>query len=82
MIALIQRVSRASVDISEKEVAAIGAGLMVLLGIQVDDTDKEARKYQQESYIHGNYDIKMNRLKKRKWSPLSYISKSSIRCIQ
>ena len=44
MIALIQRVSRASVDINEKEVAAIGAGLMVLLGIQVDDSEKEARK--------------------------------------
>ena len=49
MIALIQRVSRASVDISEKEVAAIGAGLMVLLGIQVDDTDKEARKLAQKT---------------------------------
>ena len=49
MIALIQRVSRASVDISEKEVAAIGAGLMVLLGTQVDDTDKEARKLAQKT---------------------------------
>ena len=49
MIALIQRVSRASVDISEKEVAAIGAGLMVVLGIQVDDTDKEARKLAQKT---------------------------------
>ena len=49
MSALIQRVSRASVDISEKEVAAIGAGLMVLLGIQVDDTDKEARKLAQKT---------------------------------
>ena len=49
MIALIQRVSRASVDISEKEVAASGAGLMVLLGIQVDDTDKEARKLAQKT---------------------------------
>ena len=49
MIALIQRVSRASVDISEKEVAAIGAGLMVLLGIEVDDTDKEARKLAQKT---------------------------------
>ena len=44
MIALIQRVSCASVDINEKEVAAIGPGLMVLLGIQVDDSEKEARK--------------------------------------
>ena len=49
MIALIQRVSRASVDISEIEVAAIGAGLMVLLGIQADDTDKEARKLAQKT---------------------------------
>ena len=49
MIALIQRVSRASVDISEKQVAAIGAGLMVLLGIQVDDTDKEAKKLAQKT---------------------------------
>ena len=49
MIALIQRVSRASVDINEKEVAAIGAGLMVLLGIQVDDSEKEARKLAQKT---------------------------------
>ena len=49
MIALIQRVSRASVDINKKEVAAIGAGLMVLLGIQVDDTEKEARKLAQKT---------------------------------
>ena len=49
MIALIQRVSRASVDINEKEVAAIGVGLMVLLGIQVDDSEKEARKLAQKT---------------------------------
>ena len=49
MIALIQRVSRASVVINEKEVAAIGAGLMVLLGIQVDDSEKEARKLAQKT---------------------------------
>ena len=49
MIALIQRVSRASVDINEKEVAAISAGLMVLLGVQVDDSEKEARKLAQKT---------------------------------
>ena len=49
MIALIQRVSRASVDINETEVAAIGAGLMVLLGVQVDDSEKEARKLAQKT---------------------------------
>ena len=49
MIALIQRVSRASVDINETEVAAISAGLMVLLGVQVDDSEKEARKLAQKT---------------------------------
>ena len=49
MIALIQRVSCASVDINEKEVAAISAGLMILLGIQVDDSEKEARKLAQKT---------------------------------
>ena len=49
MIALIQRVSRASVVINEKEVTAISAGLMVLLGIQVDDSEKEARKLAQKT---------------------------------
>ena len=49
MIALIQRVSRASVHINEKEVAAIRAGLMVLLGIQADDSEKEARKLAQKT---------------------------------
>jgi D-tyrosyl-tRNA(Tyr) deacylase len=37
MIAIIQRVSEASVTISSKETAKIGDGLMVLLGISVED---------------------------------------------
>lgn len=37
MIAVIQRVSQASVKIEEKEKAKIGAGLLVLIGIQDDD---------------------------------------------
>lgn len=37
MIAVIQRVSQASVEIEEKEKAKIGAGLLVLIGIQDDD---------------------------------------------
>ncbi len=49
MIALIQRVSHASVDINEKEIAAISSGLMVLLGIQVGDTEKQAKKLAQKT---------------------------------
>jgi D-aminoacyl-tRNA deacylase len=37
MRALVQRVTRASVDVGERRVAAIGAGLLVLLGISHED---------------------------------------------
>jgi D-tyrosyl-tRNA(Tyr) deacylase len=43
MRALVQRVSRASVDVGEERVAEIGPGLLVLLGVTHDDTDVEAR---------------------------------------
>lgn len=41
MIALLQRVSRASVVVDDKTVGAIGAGLMVLLCAERNDTEKE-----------------------------------------
>jgi D-aminoacyl-tRNA deacylase len=40
--ALVQRVSRASVSIDGKEVAAIGPGLLVLLGVTHDDDEDVA----------------------------------------
>jgi D-tyrosyl-tRNA(Tyr) deacylase len=39
MRALVQRVSRAAVRVDDREVGAIGAGLLVLLGITHDDDD-------------------------------------------
>lgn len=42
MRALVQRVSRASVDVDEQRVAEIGAGLLVLLGVTHSDTETEA----------------------------------------
>ena len=42
MRALVQRVSRASVDVEGERVAAIGAGLLVLLGVTHDDGPAEA----------------------------------------
>jgi D-tyrosyl-tRNA(Tyr) deacylase len=42
MRALIQRVSSASVAIDGAEVASIGEGLMVLLGVRVGDTEDDA----------------------------------------
>ncbi|MBN2370206.1 MAG: D-tyrosyl-tRNA(Tyr) deacylase [Vicinamibacteria bacterium] len=42
MRAVIQRVSRAHVSIEGKRVAAIGRGLLVLLGVDRDDTEQDA----------------------------------------
>ncbi len=42
MRALVQRVSRAGVDVDGERVAEIGAGLLVLLGVTHDDGPEEA----------------------------------------
>jgi D-aminoacyl-tRNA deacylase len=42
MRALVQRVSRASVTVEGEEVAAIGPGLLVLLGVTHDDAEGDA----------------------------------------
>ena len=42
MRALVQRVSRASVSVEGRQLAAIGPGLLVLLGVAPEDTEAEA----------------------------------------
>lgn len=42
MRACVQRVSRASVTVEKNKVAEVGVGLLVLLGVAVGDTEKEA----------------------------------------
>jgi D-aminoacyl-tRNA deacylase len=42
MRALVQRVSRASVSVEDREVAKIGPGLLVLLGVTGSDTERDA----------------------------------------
>ncbi len=43
MRALVQRVSRASVDVEGERVAEIGPGLLILLGVTHDDTEAQAQ---------------------------------------
>ena len=43
MIALIQRVAEARVAVGGETVGAIGAGLLVLLGVERDDSEAELR---------------------------------------
>jgi D-tyrosyl-tRNA(Tyr) deacylase len=47
MIALIQRVSRASVTVDEKTIGEIAQGLLVLLAIEPDDTQEKAKRMAQ-----------------------------------
>lgn len=42
MIALLQRVSSASVDVAGERIAAIGPGLLVLVGVQPQDDERTA----------------------------------------
>ncbi|MHB8689956.1 MAG: D-aminoacyl-tRNA deacylase [Solirubrobacteraceae bacterium] len=42
MRALVQRVARASVSVDDEVISSIGPGLLVLLGVGVDDTEADA----------------------------------------
>lgn len=44
MIGLLQRVSRASVSVNDRNVAEIGSGILVLVGIESDDGPAQARR--------------------------------------
>ena len=44
MIALIQRVSRASVTVADEVTGEIGPGLLVLLGVEKDDDEQKANR--------------------------------------
>ncbi|MCB0857100.1 MAG: D-tyrosyl-tRNA(Tyr) deacylase [Solirubrobacterales bacterium] len=44
MRALVQRVTRASVEVDGEKVGEIGPGMMVLLGVKKGDTESEAEK--------------------------------------
>lgn len=63
MIALIQRVTQAKVDIAGGTVGAINQGLLVLLGVEKDDNEQKAKRLCEKvcGYrIFSDEDDKMN----------------------
>ncbi len=63
MIALIQRVSRASVVVDDTTVGEIGAGLLVLLGVEKGDDEQKAQRLSERVLgyrIFGDENDKMN----------------------
>src|SRR5687768_2590750 len=44
MIGLLQRVSSAEVRVRERAIAKIGRGLLILVGVEKDDTENSARR--------------------------------------
>ncbi len=63
MIALIQRVSRASVSVDNATVGEIGAGLLVLLGVEKGDDEQKAQRLTERVLgyrIFGDENDKMN----------------------
>jgi D-tyrosyl-tRNA(Tyr) deacylase len=64
MRAVVQRVSRAKVDIESQTVGEVGRGLLVLLGVTHDDTTEDARWLAEKIVglrIFPDADGKMNR---------------------
>ncbi|MDZ4700548.1 MAG: D-aminoacyl-tRNA deacylase [Rhodothermales bacterium] len=64
MIILVQRVSEARVDIKGETTASIGAGMLILIGVHVADSEREAEALARKCAqlrIFADDDGKMNR---------------------
>ncbi len=62
MIALLQRVSRASVSIDEKKVASISKGLLVLIGIQPTDNEQQINKILHKIFNYRIFEDEQDRM--------------------
>ena len=63
MIALLQRVTQASVNVGDETIGAIGHGLMVLIGVERGDTEAQADRLLQRLLgyrVFADADDKMN----------------------
>jgi D-aminoacyl-tRNA deacylase len=62
MRALVQRVSRAAVRVDDREVAAIGAGLLVLLGVTHEDGSVQVDRLAQKVLALRVFDDEQGRM--------------------
>ena len=64
MIGLLQRVTEAAVEVSGRRIAAIGPGLLVLVGVQQGDTERQAERLAERLLgyrVFADADGRMNR---------------------
>ena len=62
MIGLLQRVSRASVEVEERVVAEIGAGLLVFVAVETGDTGAQARRLMERLLAYRVFEDKRGRI--------------------
>jgi len=62
MIGLIQRVSSARVDVDEKRVGSMNQGILLLLGVEKNDTEKTAEKLLQRVLGYRIFEDKTGRM--------------------
>ena len=63
MKAIVQRVSRASVTVDDKKIARIDSGMLILLGVKKEDSEKESALLAKKTAnlrIFGDHEGKMN----------------------
>ena len=52
MIALLQRVRNAPIEVKQQEIARINQGLLIFIGIEIDDTTKHAERLLQRIVVY------------------------------
>ncbi|HFB66878.1 MAG TPA: D-tyrosyl-tRNA(Tyr) deacylase [Aeromonadales bacterium] len=62
MIALLQRVTQASVSVEKQQIASMGKGLLVLIGIQPDDNEQHISKILHKVVNYRIFEDKQERM--------------------
>jgi len=64
MIGLIQRVTRANVEVDNKEIASIGEGILLLLGVEKGDSQQQADRLLQRIITYRIFEDESGRMNK------------------